>query len=251
MEGLLRDLAAQQVHTTRRPLRPRGLRAVLRRTSSSTPTPRPAARDTPPKSPRPARPCRTGADRRAAPPAARRRQRVRQATWQAASGCSWPARARACDAATDIGQAAFDRAARALTALWSRRAGAPTIWSAASRCRGRRWSPRWMCDRSSAARAACSTSRLSSPSTTVLAAGFATESPGRTRAAYGCGRLRRRRSRPDVVRGWRLDSRTHWLRPLTAAEVFAPTAPTPPPASPSPRTRRRLRAGLRSPTPRR
>ncbi|MGH3311678.1 MAG: hypothetical protein ACRDP3_14005 [Streptomyces sp.] len=55
--------------------------------------------------------------------------------------------------------------------------------------------------------------------TTALAAGLATASPGglvlRTDPADEDGAAR------DLVRGWRLDPETCWLRALTAAEVFA------------------------------
>lgn len=62
--------------------------------------------------------------------------------------------------------------------------------------------------------------------TTALAAGLATDSPGglvlRTDGAAAEGVFAHDPEGPadDVVRGWRLDSGTCWLQPLTAAEVF-------------------------------
>jgi hypothetical protein len=140
-------------------------------------------------------------------------------TWQA--GAEVLARSGSCvRCGTDIGKAALDRAARALTALLEQMGrgthhlvasiavpGAPL----AAALDVRRSSQGELCAHEPAALAL----------TTALAAGFATGSAGglvlRTDADDSGGDGADR----DVVRGWSLDLRTHWLRALTASEVFA------------------------------
>lgn len=142
-------------------------------------------------------------------------------TWQ--SGTEVLARAGACGrCGADIGKAAFARAARALSAVLDAAGtgshhlvasvavpGSPLV----SALDVRRSSQDALYAHESAALAL----------TTALAAGFATGSHGglvlRTEAESppGTGGPAPR----DVVRGWRLDPAECWLRPLTAAEVFA------------------------------
>lgn len=144
-------------------------------------------------------------------------------TWQ--SGAEVLARAGSCArCGTDIGKAAFDRAARAL-ALVLETAGDGThhlVGSVAvpgtplvTALDVRRTSQGELHARESAALAL----------TTALAAGFATGSSGglvlRTDAGADDGDLTAGSgAAQDVVRGWSLDPPRCWLRPLTAAEVF-------------------------------
>lgn len=145
-------------------------------------------------------------------------------TWEA--GADVLARAAACAACgTDIGQAAFDRAARALS-LVLEVVGSGTHHLVASvavpgtplvtALDVRRTPGGELFAREAAALAL----------TTALAAGFVTGVHGglvlRTDAigggeGHGDGPGAAR----EVVRGWRLDAGRCWLRPLSAAEVFA------------------------------
>jgi hypothetical protein len=161
-------------------------------------------------------------------------------TWHA--GAEILARAGSCvRCGEDVGKAAFDRAARALsTVLDAVGAGAHHLVVSVAvpgsplvtALDVRRTADGDIHAHETAALAL----------TTALAAGFATVSPGglvlRTErggadgdgdagddpadAAGESGDSRRAGDRPrDVVRGWRLDPVRSWLRPLSAAEVFA------------------------------
>lgn len=136
--------------------------------------------------------------------------RATRLTWEEAAECL--ARAGSCPhCGTDIGRAAFDRAARALALLLDA-VGDGTHHMVCSV--GVPGTP--LVTALDAHREAGEGFRVGEASalalTTVLAAGLATGSPGglvlRTDSAAG----------NDLVRGWSLDG--DWLRPLTAAEVF-------------------------------
>lgn len=144
-------------------------------------------------------------------------------TWQA--GAEVLARAGTCPrCGTDIGKAAFDRAARALSAVLDAVGtgshhlvasvavpGTPLV----SALDVRRTAEGTLHAHESAALAL----------TTALAAGLATGSHGglvlRTQASPGPPRAGSPPEPRDVVRGWRLDPAECWLRALTTAEVFA------------------------------
>lgn len=112
---------------------------------------------------------------------------------------------------TDIGRAAFDRAARALALLLDA-VGDGTHHLVCSV--GAPGTP--LVTALDAHRAPGDGFRVKEASalafTTVLAAGLATGTPGGVVLRTVSGNT------PDLVRGWNLDSA--WLRPLTAAEVF-------------------------------
>ncbi|HEV7628203.1 MAG TPA: hypothetical protein VGO89_17035 [Streptomyces sp.] len=134
-------------------------------------------------------------------------------TWQA--GAEILARAGSCPrCGTDIGKASFDRAARALTLLLQTAGGGTHHLVASVAVPGaplvtaldvRRTSHGELRAHETAALAL----------TTALAAGFATAGHGGLVLRTDGDRAAR-----DVVRGWSLDPRNHWLRPLTASEVF-------------------------------
>ncbi|OEU93422.1 hypothetical protein [Streptomyces abyssalis] len=147
-------------------------------------------------------------------------------TWQA--GAEILARAGSCGrCGTDVGKAAFDRAAHALSTLLD--AAGPGVHhlvasvavpgSPLAAALDVRRTPEGACHAHESAALAL---------TTALAAGFASGSHGglvlRTEAGGSDGRG----GGPvgggppgDVVRGWRLDPAGCWLSPLSAAEVFA------------------------------
>ncbi|WP_314173599.1 hypothetical protein [Streptomyces winkii] len=150
-------------------------------------------------------------------------------TWHA--GVEILARAGSCArCGRDIGKAAFDRAARALSAVLDA-AGTGTHHLVASvavpgaalvtSLDVRRVGDGAVHAHESAALAL----------TTALAAGFATGSPGGLVLRTEGGGAQHDEGRgdgdkgggavPDVVRGWRLDPAGCWLTPLSAAEVFA------------------------------
>jgi hypothetical protein len=141
-------------------------------------------------------------------------------TWESAAELLVRAgNCRRCGA--DIGKAAFDRAARAMTSLLEQAGrgthhfvisvavpGAPLVTAL---------------DVSSTRRGGLRTQQPAVLAlTTALAAGFATAAAGglvlRTDAAPPGGEPAE--GARDVVRGWSLDSAAGWLRPLTASEVF-------------------------------
>ncbi|MFC4496680.1 hypothetical protein ACFPA8_21345 [Streptomyces ovatisporus] len=144
-------------------------------------------------------------------------------TWQ--TGTEILARAGTCErCGTDIGKAAFDRAAQAL-ALVLETAGGGThhlVGSVAvpgaslvTALDVRRTPQGELHAQESAALAL----------TTALAAGFATAGAGglvlRTDAGPGGATAGSEGTGDDVVRGWALDQARCWLRPLTASEVFS------------------------------
>lgn len=130
----------------------------------------------------------------------------------------------------DIGRAAFDRAARALSAVLDAVGAGAHHLVASVAVPG---SP--LVTALDVRRSTEGTVHCHEPAalalTTALAAGFACGSHGglvlRTEARELDGGSRRgrrllgEREVRDVVRGWRLDPGGCWLRPLTAAEVFA------------------------------
>jgi hypothetical protein len=140
-------------------------------------------------------------------------------TWQA--GAEVLARSGCCArCGTDIGKAALDRAARALTAVLEHTGLGTHHLVASVAVPGAPLAAALDVRRTSQGEL-----RAHEPAvlalTTALAAAFATASAGglvlRTDADDPGGGGADR----DVVRGWSLDSRAHWLRPLTASEVFA------------------------------
>jgi hypothetical protein len=139
-------------------------------------------------------------------------------TWHA--GTEILARAGSCArCGTDIGKAAFDRAAHALTSLLERAGrgthhlvasvavpGAPLVTALDVRRtpRGELRAPE----------------QAALALTTALAAGFATASAGGLVLRTDAGAQGETGSARDTVRGWSLDRAECWLRPLTASEVF-------------------------------
>ena len=133
-------------------------------------------------------------------------------TWQSAAEVL--SRAGSCKrCGADVGKAAFDRAARAVTLLLEAAGDGTHHLVVSIAVPGAPMATALDVRRTSGKLRTAESAALAL--TTALAAGFATAAAGglvlRTDGEGGG---------QDVVRGWSLDARTCWLRPLSASEVF-------------------------------